>query len=229
MNISLPQHGTIDVEMIVRWIRALQEVLQGAAGSLDFFGKAARAVVELVGLDSGTVLFREQNEWRQQSVFPDDGGGGGGEPAEPAHAGQGARGKEDLLANPFRSGRASRGVQAVVATPILDRNNDVIGALYGDRRKLPQPGQQPISKLDAMLVEVLAGGLAAGLARLEEEKLRVRARIHFEQFFSPNLARQLVDNPSLLRGRSGTVSILFCDIRGFSRISERLGPGERWG
>ena len=78
--------------------------------------------------------------------------------------------------------------------------------------------------LDAMLVEVLAGGVAAGLARVEQEQAALRARLQMEQYFGPGKAAKLVDHPELLVGRDTSVSVLFCDIRGFSRISEKLGP-----
>jgi adenylate cyclase len=123
------------------------------------------------------------------------------------------------------------GVKAVVAAPILDRTGNVIGALYGERRRqMSEALPRNISKLEAMLVEVLASGVAAGLARVEEEKAALRTRVQFEQFFSPNLARLLMENPELLHGRNAEVTILFCDIRSFSRISERLGPAAttRW-
>jgi adenylate cyclase len=58
---------------------------------------------------------------------------------------------------------------------------------------------------------------------LERKRLRQR---HFEQFFTPELARHFVRNPELLdRARSAEVSLLFADVRGFSSVSERLGPG----
>jgi adenylate cyclase len=47
--------------------------------------------------------------------------------------------------------------------------------------------------------------------------------VQFEQFFSPELARHLQNQKDLLQARSREVTILFCDIRGFSRISERVG------
>jgi adenylate cyclase len=54
------------------------------------------------------------------------------------------------------------------------------------------------------------------------QKRRQRTR-ELEQFFPPEVVRQLVDRPEALRtGRTAEVSILFCDIRGFSRVSERL-------
>ncbi|MBL9153670.1 MAG: response regulator [Verrucomicrobiales bacterium] len=66
--------------------------------------------------------------------------------------------------------------------------------------------------------------LAARLhASLEKKRLRERV---FAQHFTPELAREFARNPDLMnmRGRNAEVSVLFCDIRGFSSISERLGP-----
>lgn len=61
--------------------------------------------------------------------------------------------------------------------------------------------------------------------RASLEKKRLRKRV-FEQHFTPELARELAKNPDpmKMKGRSADVSVLFCDIRGFSRISERIGP-----
>jgi adenylate cyclase len=61
-------------------------------------------------------------------------------------------------------------------------------------------------------------------ARLNSCLLKRRQRAHeLEQFFPPEVVTQLLDRPEALRiGRSADVTILFCDIRGFSRVSERL-------
>jgi adenylate cyclase len=115
------------------------------------------------------------------------------------------------------------GIKALVAAPILDRNGQAIGVLYGDRLAA-SAGFKPISRPEALLVELLAGGVAAGLARVEQEQAALRARVQFEQFFTPELSRQLLAKPELLEGREEEVSVLFCDLRGFSRITERLGP-----
>jgi adenylate cyclase len=112
-----------------------------------------------------------------------------------------------------------------MAAPILNPQGEVIGALYGDTRQDSRTARSPdITRLEAMLVELLARAVAAGLARMEQERAALAAHVQFEQFFTPELSRQLARQPDLLDGRDCEVTILFCDIRGFSRLSERLGP-----
>src|SRR5262245_4788377 len=48
----LADEGPLQVESFVRWLQAAMGVLHSAAHSLEFYERAARAVVELVGLDS---------------------------------------------------------------------------------------------------------------------------------------------------------------------------------
>jgi adenylate cyclase len=100
----------------------------------------------------------------------------------------------------------------------------VIGAIYGDCRPDSVTAAPKVTKVEAIVVELLARGVATGLARMEQERAALTARVQFEQFFTPQLAQQLAREPDLLEGRDAEVSLLVCAIRGFSRISERLGP-----
>lgn len=67
------------------------------------------------------------------------------------------------------------------------------------------------------------------MARLNAslEKKRLREKV-FEQHFTPELARELARNPDPMKmqARQAEVSVMFCDIRRFSAISERLGPSQ---
>jgi adenylate cyclase len=228
---SLAVHGgrTLDSAAVVRWLRATMGVFQSAASTSDFFARAAQAVVDMVGLDTGRVLLLENDTWQTLalSTVP---WALGETPREPsrrmlARVRQEKRTFWELPSMPAAAGASLRGVTAVVAAPILDRGGAVIGALYGDRRsRRPASAAPPITELEALLVETLASGVAAGLARLEQERAALAAQVRFEQFVTPEIARQLLNNPDLLTGRNVEATLLFCDICGFSRVSERLDP-----
>jgi len=116
-------------------------------------------------------------------------------------------------------------VEAVVAAPIMNARGEVTGILYGDRRVSGgNDRSQKITRVDAMLIELLAWGVAGGLARQEKELEAMAVRVLFEQFFTPELTAELEADPDMLQGKDVEVSILVVDISGFSRIGERLGP-----
>ncbi len=221
-----PAGAPAEAENIVRWLQAALGVLHSAASSADFFSQAARAIVELAGLDSGRVLLLEGDAWKVESLAAAPGVSpeGSWTPSKQV-LGRVRQQKRTFWQSPQAAGYSGSlvGVKAVVAAPILDRNAELIGALYGERRRAGLTA--PISRMEAMLVELLAGGVAAGLSRLEQERAALAARTRFEQFFTTELSQHLAEQPDMLKDRDCVVTCLFCDIRGFSRISEVLGPG----
>jgi len=222
-------------ETLIRWIQAFVEVQQSAVEATDLYRTAARSVVNLVGLDTGRALMYDQERWK---ILDAGAGSDAGAEAEWAPSrkilNRLIRERRTFWQDTKESGQelgSLAGINLVVAAPILSRRGEVIGALYGERRPGGRSAALPkIRKLDALLVELLASGVSAGLARIEQEKAAVAARVQFEQFFTPELADELAARPDLLKGRDVEVTLLFCDIRGFSRISERVGPAAtvRW-
>jgi adenylate cyclase len=61
-----------------------------------------------------------------------------------------------------------------------------------------------------------------------EERQRSYIRSAFDRYLSPELVRQIAADPHKLElgGEERDMSVLMCDIRGFSRISERYKPNE---
>ena len=59
-----------------------------------------------------------------------------------------------------------------------------------------------------------------------EEKQRAYIHRAFDRYLSPDLVKKIVDDPGKLQlgGEEREMTVLFCDIRGFSRISEQLDP-----
>jgi adenylate cyclase len=227
---AMPADGAPAPEGMMRALEAVLNVLHGATTSSDFLSQAARAVIDLVQLDSCRVLVLENDQWTTHTVQT--------APHVLAEAdwapsrqilNQILQAKKTTRQAPELAAASSRslyGMNAVVAAPILDRRGEVIGVLYGERHREGMGIAPALTKLDAMLVQLIATGVAAGLARLEQEKASLTARVQFEQFFTAELAYHLEAQPDLLEGREAQVTILFCDIRGFSRFSERLGPAE---
>lgn len=224
----LSSHDNLQWDRVIEWLRSVMNVLQGAATTDDFFETAAAAAVAMVDLASARVLTWEGGWWKTLAVS-------GAETDEDIdwnasrHVLQRVRDEKRTF---WKSGtdlgeqaQSLMGFSSVVAAPILDERGDTIAVLYGDRRRdLPQFVAKPLSELDAVLVELLASGVASGLARLEQERAALAAQTRFEEFFTPRLSRRLMNDPTLLEGQSRRVTVFFCDIRGFSRITERLGP-----
>jgi adenylate cyclase len=228
---TLPLLPEPEAESLVTWLQTVTNVLRSAGNSNDFFQRAAKGMVDLVGLDAGRVVLWDEHRWSVVASFTAHGIASRPVDRPPSSRVLDVlqREKRTIWQVPSLASQSIMAslvdVQAVVAAPILNRHDEVIGALYGDRLLGTQSNSEPhISRLEAMLVETLACGVEVGLARVEQEKVAVAARVQFEQFFTPELSRQLAAEPDMLKGRDADVTLLFCDIRGFSRISERLGP-----
>jgi adenylate cyclase len=222
--------GGVDAEPVLRCLQATLEVLKSAVSDTEFFQKAAQAVVEGVGLDTGRVLVLDGESWKTIAFesCPDCDDLRGRPPSQRVldrvrreartfwHA--------PSLASP-EDGSSLIGITSVVASPILDAEDRVIAILYGDRRQFPAlPVGGRIGRVEAILMDLLAGSVAAGLARLDQQRAALAIQTQFEQFFTPELARQLASRPDLLVGQDIEITVLFCDIRGFSRITRSLGP-----
>jgi adenylate cyclase len=211
-------------ETLTKWFETLLSVQKAAAGSTEFYQETARAVVDLVGLDTGLVIVRRGGTgWETKAMHE----------AEGSHFG---RVSQAVLNHVLHEGRTFyRGladmqqsaslaqVDAVVASPVFDAKDQIVGVVYGSRGITAGAKRPGILPMEARLVQLLAGAVSAGLARMEKEAEAARNRARFEQFASPVVAAELERNPELLEGTEREITVLFSDLRGFSRISEQLG------
>jgi adenylate cyclase len=230
-NFAKSDGAQLAPEVLVRWIQTAMTVLHEAAGSAEFFTRAAEALVDLVGLDSGRVLLLNGDKLMVKALQTAVGVAAEAD-WQPSRQvlNRVLSEKRTFWQVPLSNTDSSLyDVRAVVASPILDRAGAPIGSLYGERRRQATAlgaTKETISQLEALLVELLATAVAAGLARLEQEQAALRLRVQFEQFFTPELAAQLLDHPDLLQRRDAEVTILFADIRAFSRLCEQLSPAD---
>jgi adenylate cyclase len=92
---------------------------------------------------------------------------------------------------------------------------------FKEERLLVDPTAPILALLGCYLVATL-------FTYLREEKQRRYIHGAFDRYLSPELVRRITDDPSRLElgGEVREMTVLFCDIRGFSHISEQMGPQE---
>lgn len=219
--------GTRNRKQIFELLRSTLEVVEQSAGSSEFFESAVKAAAESLNLDRALVLLEEDHRWLTSAEYS------GGEivPATDRWSvtlvdcvvTEG----RTVIYNPSSKllgsgppGRSLANIRWAVASPILNEQRTVVGVLYGERSLLTTPESPGISDIEASLFEVLASAVAGGLARRRE----AQARAQLEQFFSARVTDELRTDPNLLEGRDSAVTVLFCDVRGFSTVTSKLGP-----
>jgi adenylate cyclase len=118
----------------------------------------------------------------------------------------------------------SQGVRSTICAPLMTETG-VHGALYADRLD-PFAAFKPD---DLELISAVAAQTAIAVenARAHERLAREEvARANYSRFLPEVVVKQMLENPDSFKlgGVSQTITILFADIRGFTRISEHAPP-----
>src|SRR2546423_1938724 len=118
----------------------------------------------------------------------------------------------------------SQGVRSTICAPLFTESG-VHGALYADRLD-PFSAFKPD---DLELISAVAAQTAIAVEnvraheRLAKEEV---ARANYSRFLPEYVVKQLLENPDSFKlgGVMQTITVLFADIRGFTRISEHASP-----
>lgn len=118
----------------------------------------------------------------------------------------------------------SQGVRSTICAPMVAESG-VHGALYADRLD-PFSAFRPD---DLELISAVASQTAIAVenARAHERLAREEvARANYGRFLPEYVVKQILENPDSFKlgGVMQTITILFADIRGFTRISEHASP-----
>ena len=118
----------------------------------------------------------------------------------------------------------SQGVRSTICAPLFTESG-VHGALYADRLD-PFSAFKPD---DLELISAVAAQTAIAVEnvraheRLAKEEV---ARANYSRFLPEYVVKQMLENPNSFKlgGVTQTITVLFADIRGFTRISEHAAP-----
>jgi adenylate cyclase len=136
---------------------------------------------------------------------------------------------QDVTADPeLRDVQSIRvqGVRSTICAPII-ADGTVHGALYADR--LDKLGWFTRDDLELATAVAAQTAVAVANARAHERLAREQiARATYARFMPEYVVGQILENPDSFKlgGVNQTVTVLFADIRGFTRLSE-LAPPEK--
>ena len=199
---------------------------QKPATSEDFYKGIAEAVTRLIEVDRAEVIFWNENVWERSlaRTFCHASKANASQRAPSNTMLEKALTSREMVAFPDSELDVNpvslRAIVTAVACPILDEEGAVLGVLYADRISQPGTGRERVTRIEETLIEILATAIATGIAKVKRESLVTT----YQQFFSSKVIDAIRSNPSVLAGEDCEVTVLFCDIRGFSRITERIGP-----
>src|ERR1051325_811567 len=117
-----------------------------------------------------------------------------------------------------------QGIRSLACAPLVGREG-VYGALYIDRRDVLETFTDVDTQLLAAVAAQAALAVEAGRAR-ERAQREAKARDAFVRFMPEHIIKELVENPQKfqLGGTNKRVTALFCDVRGFAKLSHRARP-----
>src|SRR5256886_3353649 len=118
----------------------------------------------------------------------------------------------------------SQGVRSTICAPLVGESR-VHGAIYADRLD-PFAAFKP-DDLELIIAVAAQTAIAVENARAHERLAREEvARANYSRFLPEYVVKQMLDNPESFKlgGVNQTITVLFADIRGFTRISEHAPP-----
>jgi len=118
------------------------------------------------------------------------------------------------------------GMQSAMCAPLISPNSGVVtGVLYVDNLSKSSAFSQEELNIFAVVATQAAAAIENVMAhkRLADQEIQRRA---LERFLAPEVVELIAANPAGIRlgGVNQKVTVLFCDIRGFTPMSENLPP-----
>lgn len=210
------------VVKVVNSVRDLDSVLEVLMDHLiELFG-AERGFIMLVDNESGALEFRTARNFTRQALYESD------FQVSRSIVYRCFSNREALLTSnaqdDARFGDAvsiqELGLRSVICAP-LPGEEGPIGVLYADNRARLGAFEED----DLSFLESFAGQAAAVLYRARLQAERDRVRDLFSRYVAEAVVEQILARPdAALAAHRKRVTVMFSDLRGFSRLSEQIAP-----
>ena len=241
LEYSIDSKGQLDITVVLRMLEGTLGIIQSAVTDVEFFERAVQVMVNLLDLDQGWALtLNKMGDWkvvatvqnpRSEQPFqkvPND-----SILRKLKESGQSAwmrLGDQNLTRSEILIGLSES-----VGAPVLNPSGQVVGGLCGvkfvddyysnaTKDLLNKSRSQTLTELRVIIMQILAGCVASGIAHLTMRSERDQLETMLEQYFTKKVSERIKTDPNLLRGSEYEITSLFCDIRNFSRISANLEP-----
>lgn len=212
------------VVKVVNSVRELDSVLEILMDHLvELFG-AERGFIMLVDSESGALSVRTARNFDKQGLYDDEfqvsrsivfSCFGSGEALLTSNAQDDERFTEAISVKEY-------GLRSVICAPLQGEDGPV-GVLYADNRVRLGAFEDE----DLSFLETFAAQAAAVLTRARLRADRDRVRDLFSRYVAEPVVQQILARPDLaLTANRSRVTVMFSDLRGFSRISEQKEPTE---
>jgi len=225
-------NNQLDVQVVLEWLGQAVAAMQRPVSSEGFYLGIAQAVASIIDVDRAEIILWDGKKWEFDSgrrfvnarIEVDN-------LSAPSNAmlEQALQTKQIVVYPNSRTGLnelqsiSVRSLHTAIACPILDfidGKNEILGVLYADRSLNSERQVGKVMEAEQRLIAILATAIASSLATRKRETLVTK----YQQFFSPKVTQAISLNPALLEGEDAEVTVLFCDIRGFSLTTDSIGP-----
>ncbi len=163
------------VEQLVGWLEPVIS-LHRAKDANELYTQTARALVDRIGLDTGAVLVCDGTVWKTVAFACKD-SRTSGRPISHGLLQRVVREKRTfyLPASAIGQGESLVGVQSVVASPVFNDKQEVIGAVSGTRSVSSK--KREIGPLEAQVIQLLASAVSVSRSRFDQDAEANRLRV----------------------------------------------------
>ncbi|MFN6138376.1 MAG: adenylate/guanylate cyclase domain-containing protein [Planctomycetota bacterium] len=217
--------------LFLQAMRQIIPALQEPINSPKYFHGIAQAVMRVMDMDRVQIITRQSGSWvyDDKNLFLKTPSSEAELPSRKLLDKVLATGKLATYPDdgPGDTSESLMEMQTAIASPLFDptsKSIELMGVLYADRRwRMGSRRNATITSDEKEFIGILTVATAYRLENVKKE----RELTTYQQFFSQKVIDNLLDKgDAFLDGKDTEVSVLFCDIRGFSKATDSMAANK---